>query len=71
MRSREAIEADIAALRAQRGSGVAAIRSGERMLTYRGEDDIAKAIGALNDELRRLDGRRRVRRLRVMQDRDY
>ncbi len=71
MRDRATIEAEIAALRAQRASGVASIRSGERMLTYRGDADIAQAIGALNAELRRADGTKRPRRLRVLQTRDY
>lgn len=52
-------------LEEQRDSGVASISHGKRTITYRGMDEIDRAIAALKRRIASGEGRRPLRYLRV------
>ena len=59
------IEARLEALKAQRDSPVARVSYDGRMVEYRGTAEINSAIAELERELQALQGKARVRQIRV------
>ena len=59
------LETRLEALRAQRDSAVARVSYDGRSVEYRGTAEIARAIAELERELHVLEGKTRVRQIRV------
>jgi hypothetical protein len=59
------LEARLETLKAQRDSAVARVSYDGRSVEYRGTAEIARAIAELEKELQALEGKARVRQIRI------